>query len=111
MVEQYANECYFVCPNVIIDVDEVPEGWGLINLVKNGLRTIKRAKQRQVESLPMKFITSLARHSSLPESSLPKIAWLWAGKELDEKELLEAADISVQRIKKDYELKYGQSDA
>ncbi len=86
--ERLADECWFAMPVGLVKPDEVPEGWGLIEMVSNGLRVKKRAKQRKVETLSMPFIASLARRSSDPEPELPKAVWLYAGKEMDEGEMV-----------------------
>lgn len=97
--ESYSNECYFATQVGLVQTDEIPEGWGLIELISNGLRIKKRARQRKVESLPLSFVASLARQSTLPAPSLPNITWLLAGRELNENQLLNAANISMAKIK------------
>jgi len=89
--EELADECYFACPVGMVQPDEVPEGWGLIEMTSGGLRVKKRAMQREVEVLPLEFVMSIARRSSDPEPELPKAVWLYAGQELTEEMLLEVA--------------------
>lgn len=59
--ERIANECYFVVPSGLLQFDEIPEGWGLMVMQKDGLKCAKRAMQRKVEQLPESFVMSLAR--------------------------------------------------
>ena len=87
--EKLADECWFVTPVGLVRVDEIPEGWGLIEMVANGLRVKKRAKQRKVEELPLSFVASIARRSEHHTPSLPKALWLCAGRELDEETVLQ----------------------
>ncbi len=96
--EALANECFFVTPAGLVKVDEVPEGWGLIETTKGGLRVKKHAKQRNESGgLPMFFIASLARRLSDPVSEIPKITWTYAGRDLSYEELIKAADHAMER--------------
>jgi len=99
--ERLANECYFATPVGMVQPDEVPEGWGLIEMIANGLRIKKRAQQRQVDTLPMPFVASLARQSSLPDPELPVATWLLAGQEITRDDLLEAAGTVKERVIRD----------
>lgn len=93
--ERVADECYFVTPAGLIQPDEVPAGWGLIELVSNGLRRKKVATQHKVTELPLLFVVSLARQSSLPKPIFPATTWLMAGKELSEDDLIAAATLAM----------------
>jgi hypothetical protein len=90
--EALADECWFATPVGMVRPDEVPEGWGLIEMVANGLRVKKRARQRKIESLPLSFVASIARRSKQPSPSLPKVLWLNAGRELDENTVLQVIE-------------------
>lgn len=89
--EEVANECYFVVPHGLVKVDEVPEGWGLLEANAGGLRRAKIAKQRRPDPWPMSFVTSLARRCTDAPSPLPIAMWKVAGRDLTEKELLALA--------------------
>lgn len=93
--ERVSDECYFVTPAGLVQPDEVPAGWGLIELVANGLRRKKGATQRNVTELPIQFVASLARQSSLPEPAFPAATWLMAGQELSEEDLIAAAALAM----------------
>jgi hypothetical protein len=89
--EKVANECYFVTPPGLVRPDELPEWWGLYEVVANGLRRKVIGKQRKVEDPPLAFVASLARCSSEDNSKLPKELWLMNGQELD----LEGLELAV----------------
>lgn len=59
--ERVANECYFVVPSGLVQFDEIPQGWGLLVMQKNGLKCVKKPMQRTIEQLPEPFVMSLAR--------------------------------------------------
>lgn len=59
--ERIANECYFVVPSGLLQFDEIPQGWGLLVMQKDGLKCVKKAMQRKLEQLPEAFVMSLAR--------------------------------------------------
>jgi hypothetical protein len=94
---EVADECYFATPSGMIQADEVPEGWGLIEMGKSKLRIKKRAKQRHVETLPIGFVAMLARRSSDKPPVFPDLIWLLAGQELTEEALEKAIAIRVGR--------------
>jgi len=102
---EVADECYFAAPSGMIQADEVPEEWGLIEMVKNGLRIKNRAKQRHIETLPIGFIAMLARRSSDEPSAFPSAVWLLAGQELTEEALEEVVTIRTGRKINDAQLK------
>ncbi|MBP8055118.1 MAG: hypothetical protein KA314_04720 [Chloroflexi bacterium] len=62
--ERVANECYFVVPSGLLQFDEIPQGWGLLVMQKDGLKCAKKAMQRKVEQLPEAFVMSLARRGT-----------------------------------------------
>jgi hypothetical protein len=91
--EELANECFFVAPVNLIMIDEIPEGWGLIEVNKGGLRKKKHAKQRKEnDSLPMSFTAKIARKSVEPPSDVPDVFWKYAGQELNSDEVIKMAD-------------------
>lgn len=89
--EELSNECFFVTPVGMVLVDEIPEGWGLLELTggKGGLRKKKNAKWREIGEPPMWFAAAMARRVADEKPIVPKAIWLWEGKELDS-EALEA---------------------
>lgn len=101
--ETVADECYFAMPSGLVQTDEIPEGWGLVEMTSGGLRIKKRAMQRRVEQLPHLFVLSLARRVADPEPELPPVIWLNAGQELNEEMLVEAAIGSLDDFKAKHE--------
>ena len=95
--ETVADECYFAMPSGLVQNDEIPEGWGLMVLHKNGLKILKRARQRNIQDLPFGFVCSIARRSSEPKPKLPEMIWLHAGEELTEEQLLTTAREHMDR--------------
>lgn len=95
--EKVANECYFAMPVGLVRPDEIPEGWGLIEAVKNGMRVKKRAQQRKVEDMPLHFVAAMARRSSDSDPELPAAIWSVAGQEVDLKTLKQIATDEVMK--------------
>jgi len=93
--EVIADECYFAVPHGLVLPDEIPEKWGLIVMNAGGLRIVKHATQRHITNFSVEFMASLARRSSDKPSPLPAVFWLRAGKELNDEQLVEAANRHV----------------
>ena len=103
--EQLADECYFVMPVGVAKKDEIPEGWGLMILQKNGFKIMKRAQQRRVKALPIPFVCAIARRSADPPSKLPDVFWKVAGEEVDSEQLIAIGlEKSKQRVKRERQL-------
>jgi len=62
-----ANRCFFVCPAGMIGKDEVPKGWGLVELAEVGLRNTKRAQWHPAMDMPIGFVAAIARRSTVRE--------------------------------------------
>src|SRR5579862_2430119 len=73
--ETVAHECYFAVPVGLVRKDEIPEGWGLYEVTRGGIRTAKMATQRTPAPWPMSFMASLARQSADRTPRLKKAAW------------------------------------
>lgn len=75
----YCNEAYVVCPQSACTKDEVPEGFGLIYLSKNGdmLRTVKKSPYSECV-LPEKFMRGLLFSKADDYAN----GLGWAGKEI-----------------------------
>jgi hypothetical protein len=100
--ESVSTECYFAMPSGLARVDEIPEGWGLIELTTGGLRRKKQAMQREPADLPYSFVTSLARRLSDPAPDLPAAVWVYAGREVEIDELLKMVDDNLSAVKADW---------
>lgn len=54
---QYCHRIYFACPSGLININEIPNGIGLIIRGNNGWKTIKQATKRNIE---IPYITLLS---------------------------------------------------
>lgn len=99
--EKVAGECYFAAPAGLVKVDEIPEGWGLLECTTGGLRVAKIATQRKPEPWSMSFLASIARRSADPKPTMKPQAWKYAGRDLTEDDLRQVAkdlfDADVER--------------
>lgn len=95
--EKVSNECYFATPPGLVKVDEVPEGWGLIEATQGGMRVKKRPMWREVEHVPMEFVAALARRKSDSDLKFPSLVWLYAGREITREQLLAIAEKTFNR--------------
>lgn len=75
----YCNEAYVVCPQSACTKDEIPDGFGLIYLSKNGemLRTVKKSPYSECV-LPEKFMRGLLFSKAYDYAN----SLGWAGKEI-----------------------------
>lgn len=87
-LEAVAHEVYFLTSPGLVKLDEVPEGWGLIEPRGDTLTVRKAATQRRLEVLPWKLVASIARRAVEP-SDLPPLAWRLAERTMAEAELRE----------------------
>lgn len=113
--ESISNECYFATPPGLVMVDEVPEGWGLIEATKGGMRVKKRAMWRDVDKAPVSFVAALARRTSDSALKFPSLVWLYAGQEITREQLISIAETtlnrSIERAKLDAVVEFQSSDA
>jgi hypothetical protein len=90
--EKRASECWFAAPVGIIPLEEVPEGWGLLELGSNGFRAARRATQRKIESFTPDFVAAMARRVQDKPPAEPLLAWEWAGRRIGGAELMRLAE-------------------
>lgn len=95
-LEGLANECWFAMPCGLVKPDEIPEGWGLLEMTKGGLRAKKRAQQREVDEPPIAFVASLLRRGSDNEPTIPRGFWLRAGQEITDEDIDEITESRFQ---------------
>lgn len=87
--ESIADECFFATPAGLVRVDEVPDGWGLIEANKAGLRVTKHPLQRQPGPWPRSFVAMMARRvADPPLPAAPPKLWRFAGRELSVDDVL-----------------------
>lgn len=106
--EKRASECWFAAPVGIVPLEEVPEGWGLLELGSNGFRAARRATQRKIESFAPDFVAAMARRVQDKRPVEPLFAWEWAGRKIGGAELMRLAEKQLRR--RDVERSYGQAD-
>lgn len=94
--EALAHETWFVAPEGVIPVVEVPEGWGLLELRASGKwKRPRRALQRQPpEAWPRSFTAALARKSA-PEPA-PLEAWEVLGRKVTVDHLVKLAEALIR---------------
>lgn len=93
--EDLANECFFVAPIKLLKIDEIPEGWGLIEKNKGGLRKVKHARQRENKLLPLAFTATLARRAQDSPSPFSEVAWKYQDQVLSYDQLMKVAVLEV----------------
>lgn len=87
-----AEETWFAAPAGVIPVGEVPEGWGLLEVLPDGsVKRPRRAVQRSVTALPIDFAAALARRVSDPPPP-PSMAWELLGRPVRLADLLRLAE-------------------
>ncbi len=65
--EKEAMECWFAIPAGLIKPEEIPEGWGLLEVCGEGLRSKRKAPQRRVEQSKA-VMRSMIRRASEEEA-------------------------------------------
>lgn len=103
--EKAASECWFAMPCGLAKVDEIPEGWGLIQLTKGGLKKKKAAQQKQRPPLDENLILSIARRDSDEPTPLPEFYWKIAGRNVSQEELEKIVEKIHQRQLEGVELR------
>lgn len=85
--EKIAHECYFATTPGLVKPDEVPEGWGLVE-VGAEVRVIKVATQRTPEPWPMTFMAAIARRSAdAAQPRASKAVWRLLGQDITGEQL------------------------
>lgn len=94
--EELSNECYFVAPAGVVDIDLLPKGWGYMLVTEEGdLKTIMKAVHRELSPPPMSFMASLARRSQDPSPILPQGIWVVSGQELTEQDMFKRMQAEI----------------
>lgn len=74
-VGRFSDFFWLACPVGLVDVAEVPEEWGLMELTKGGLRIKKQAPARSPDELDRGFAASLLRAGrDLTEEHISRLA-------------------------------------
>jgi hypothetical protein len=97
--EKLAGECYFATPAGLVKPDELPEGWGLLELRGSKMVQKKAAQQRKPEPWPMSFIGMMLRRTCDAPAELPPALWKLDGRDITEADLdaVTAARFQAQR--------------
>ncbi len=98
--EALAAECYFATPPSLVKVDEVPEGWGLIECGDGGCKVRKAATQRRIEAWPIAFCAALARRCTDEKLPLPTGVWKYEGRDITAEQLVAEFGLAAEDIKR-----------
>lgn len=95
--ERLAHETWFVAPQGVIPLEEVPEGWGLMEYQASGKwRRPRRALQRTgLEAFPPAFVAAIARKAE-PETA-PVEAWELLGRKVTVDHLVKLAEALIRK--------------
>lgn len=93
------NEFWFVAPPKVIEVEELPEGCGLLTVTGDGdgLKTARAAVQRKVDDLKMPQIASILRKAA-PQTAFDSVRWSLAGRELTDEDLSKILEAERDRL-------------
>jgi len=98
-LEETCAECWFIAPAGVLRADEIPEGWGLLEVLSGAeeekLRAKVQPRQRDPKPWPMTFMAAIARRCADANPVLPARVWRFAGRDLsltDLRKLLDALD-------------------
>lgn len=93
--EDISTETWFTSPPKTINVEELPEGWGLLLATDGGLKVQRAAVQRSITQFPFSLVSALARRATDPPTATPKKLWKYAGQELTYQDLQRIFDASI----------------
>ena len=99
-LESVCAECWFVAPAGLLRAEEIPEGWGLLEVLNGAeeekLRAKVQPRQREPKPWSMSFMAAIVRRCADAEPVLPARAWRFAGRDLtlaDLRRLLDKLDL------------------
>lgn len=102
-LEDTCAECWFVAPAGILKAEEIPEGWGLLEVLSGAEEERLRAKvhprQRDPKPWPMPFVAAIVRRCADADPVLPARAWRFAGRDLSLADLRKLLDLLDRREK------------
>lgn len=102
-IERICNEVWFVVPSGLVKEDEIPEGWGLRELMSNGkFKRIKYPRYHEV-TWDWKTILSMAKRSiDDSHSNHNKAFWKYNGQEIDQEALEKLVENKYKSIIENY---------
>lgn len=92
--ERVCHHTWVAAPSGLVKAEELPEGWGLLELAETQLRATRHAAERSVETPEwlVAKIADRARQGAASEQTVPRDVWKLAGRELTAAELFEVAE-------------------
>lgn len=107
-LESVCAECWFVAPAGLLKAEEIPEGWGLLEVLNGAeeekLRAKVQPRQREPRPWPMPFMAAIARRCADADPVLPARAWRFAGRDLtlaDLRKLLDLLELRDSKLLRD----------
>lgn len=104
-LESVCAETWFAAPAGLLKPTELPEGWGLLEVLigteEEKLRAKVQARQREPRPWSMTFMAAIARRCADAEPVLPARAWRWAGRDLtlaDLRSLLDKLELRDSKL-------------
>ena len=85
--ECYSHECYFAAPAGLIKPEEVPIGWGLLEVLASGATRRKVIAQQRDVQFDTPFVCTIARRSAEIAAGERKILLKFGGDEITEESL------------------------
>ncbi len=96
-LEEVCAECWFVAPAGLLKTEEIPDGWGLLEVLNGAeedkLRAKAQPRQREPKPWPMTFMAAIARRCADADPPLPARAWRFAGRDLTLSDLRRLLDL------------------
>lgn len=103
-LEDSCAECWFVAPAGLLRAEEIPEGWGLLEVLQGAeeekLRAKVQPRQREAKPWSMSFMAAIARRCADTEPVLSSRAWRFAGRELSLADLRRLLELLEHRESK-----------
>lgn len=122
-MENYCSQCYFVAPPKVLTAQELPKGWGWLELQATGLRMRQAAQQSRKPANPyflgamMKRMLDDRWHDRARRPAvldIPAELWKLAGLEVTPAKLMSAAREALKdeiRLARDEAYRQGQADS
>lgn len=93
------HEAYFIAPHGVLDVSELPEGWGWLEFTQSGLKVRHAPQQRTPENrLAGVYLLRHMKARQQTEPTTPKRLFKYMGRDLTESELLVIASEKVKAL-------------
>lgn len=100
---KYSNQFYFVCPEGVLEKEEIPEECGLITVKGGDLKYRKFAPQREIDVYPKELVASITRRSD-DRNPQNWILFKLMGKDISYNDLIKY----IEEEKEKYKVKFKQ---